>query len=58
VSYRRNILTIDDRDYRVERTKDGFRASLENGQNDRNRDRTDRASDLYDQINFRRVGSE
>ena len=37
-SYRRSILTIDDRDYTVERTADGFRAIPRDVINDRNRD--------------------
>ena len=50
-SYRRSILTIDDRDYKVERSSDGFRA---NPVDDRNSQRSDRNS----RIDFRRWDPE
>ena len=49
-SIRRTILTIDGRDYTVERTPEGFRAVPRDDVNDRNRDR-------LRPINFRRIDS-
>jgi hypothetical protein len=51
VSYRRSTLTIDNRDYTVERTRDGFRAIPINEEIDRN----GRSRDKYGRIDFRRI---
>jgi hypothetical protein len=54
ISYRRNTLTIEGRDYSVERTRDGFRAIPLHDRIDRK----GRSSDPYGQINFTRLNRE